>query len=54
MQKLDSVVVQGNRLEFGEWFIYVDLGMSRIKVTHKTDGRNWVFYTIEEAMEAVK
>ena len=49
-----TAVVKENRLEFGEWFIYVDLGMSRIKVTHKTDGRNWVFYTIEEAMEAVK
>ena len=54
MLKLSNVAVQGNRLEFGEWFIFVDLGMSRIKVTHKTDGRNWVFYTIEEAMEAVK
>jgi len=46
--------VKENRIELEEWFIYVDLGMSRIKVTHKTDGRNWVFYTIEEAMEAVK
>ena len=54
MQKLNSVVVQGKRLEFGDWFIEVDLGMSRIKVTHKTEGRNWVFYTSEEAMEAVK
>ena len=54
MLKLSNVAVQGNRLEFGDWFIYVDLSMSRIKVTHKTDGRNWVFYTIEEAMEAVK
>lgn len=54
MLKLSNVAVQGNRLEFGEWFVFVDLGMSRIKVTHKTDGRNWVFYTIEEAMEAVK
>lgn len=54
MQKLSSVIVQGNRLDVGDWFIYVDLGMSRIKVMHKTDGRNWVFYSIEEAMEAVK
>lgn len=54
MQKLDSVIVQGNRLEVGDWFIHIDLGMSQIKVTHKTDGRNWVFYSIEEAMEAVK
>ena len=54
MLKLSNVTVQGNRLEFSDWFIFVDLGMSRIKVTHKTDGRNWVFYTIEEAMEAVK
>lgn len=25
----------------------------QVKVTHKTDGRNWVFYSIEEALEAV-
>ena len=53
MQKLNNAVVKENRIEFGEWFILVDLGLSQVKVTHKTDGRNWVFYSIEEALEAV-
>ena len=54
MQKLNNAVVKENRIELGEWFILVDLGMSQVKVTHKTDGRNWVFYSIEEALEVVK
>lgn len=54
MQKLNDAVVRENRIEFGEWFILVDLGMSQIKATHKTDGRNWVFYSIGEALEAVR
>ena len=54
MQKLNDAIVKENRIEFGEWFILVDLGLSQVKVTHKTDGRNWVFYSIEEALEAVR
>lgn len=54
MQKLNDAVVKENRIELGEWFILVDLGMSQVKVNHKTDGRNWVFYSIEEALEAVR
>jgi hypothetical protein len=53
VQKLNNAVVKENLIEFGEWFILVDLSMSQVKVTHKTDGRNWVFYSIEEALEAV-
>lgn len=46
--------VKENCLELDEWFIYIDLNLSQIKVTHKTDGRNWVFYSIEEALEAIE
>ena len=54
MQKLNNATVKENRIELGEWFIFIDLGMSQIKVAHKTDGRNWVFYSIEEALEVVQ
>ena len=53
MQKLNDAVVKESRIELGEWFILVDLGMSQVKVAHRTDGRNWVFYSIEEALEVV-
>ena len=54
MQKLNNAVVKENRIEFGDWFVLVDLGLSQVKVTHKTDGRNLVFYSIEEALEVVQ
>ena len=50
MLKLDK----GNRLEYGNWWIFVDLSISKVVVIHKTDGRKWDFYSIEEAVEGIK
>lgn len=47
-------IKQGNLLEYGNWFIFVDLTASKINVKHKTDGRNWDYYSLEEALEGIK
>lgn len=46
--------VKENRLEYKDWFIYINLSMSRIESSHKSDGRNMHHYSIEEAIDAIE
>lgn len=52
--KLELTSITGNRLGFGDWFILIDLGLSKVELRHKDDGRNMTYYTVEEAIEAAK
>lgn len=56
MQTLKDAIVKGNLIHIGDWEIMVypcrdDLVF---QVKHKTDGRNWIFDTLEEALEGIK
>lgn len=45
--------IKENRIELKNWYVFIDLSMSKITVTHKTDGRKWDFYSLEEVKEAL-
>ena len=57
MQQLKEAKIQGNRIEVGEWFIYIkpldELDL-RFRVYHKEKGDAWDFETLEDAMERIK
>jgi len=57
MQQLKEAKIQGNRIEVGEWFIYIkpldELDL-RFRVHHKEKGDAWDFDTLEDAMERIK
>ena len=47
---------QDNRIELDNWFIQITANVQRrfvFVVHHKTDGRRWTFYTLQEAIEAL-
>ena len=56
MQTLKNAIVKGNRIEVGDWEImfYPCQNDLVFQVKHKTDGRKWIFDTLEEALEGIK
>ena len=56
MQQLKEAKIQGNRIEVGEWFVNIvcECDYVIVNVSHKSNGSNWQFDTLEDALEAIK
>lgn len=55
--EIESIKITGNRLEVGEWYLWIkpdnNLSIS-VEVTHKTKNVSWSFQTIQDAVEAIR